>query len=72
MEPAEQFADELDRATYLAEAERTAAQAMRKPEPPHTGMCNGPGCENKVPVAGVSFCCRECRDAYESENISRR
>lgn len=58
--------DDIDRANALAERERQAAIAARKPEGPRaTGRCLW--CDTPLELSR-RFCGPECRDDWEADN----
>ncbi len=63
------WTDQIDQANELAERERTAAAALRKPTLPKTGKCHW--CGECVPDF-AQFCGAECRDEYEEQEKRQR
>jgi hypothetical protein len=61
------YPDQIDQANELAEMERTAAAAIRKPYLPAIGSCHF--CSHNLSY-GV-FCDSDCRDDYEKAERSR-
>lgn len=64
------LADQLDVASGYAEAERTYAATLRKPEPRRTGRCHS--CGERLESSSAIYCDADCQEDDERRARLRR